>query len=694
VLPDDASLGEYRQAFKGMLGMIEERPVELDEGGETFAGARRIISPTRLFENLDASPDNRVDANAFLTARLMDIFVGDRDRHRDQWRWASFSSDKPTLWQPISRDHDEAFVNLDGPVLALVRLYYPPMVAFRESYPKLYQLNWHAREVDRRFLTELDRNRWDSVATWLSRTLTDSVIEAATREMPPEMSAIEGGELARVLKKRRDNLVPEALEYYRLLSDEVELRGTNAPESAELTRERDGAVTVSLRKRGEALPWWTRRFVRGETREIRVRLWGGDDSVIVRGDAKSPVAIKTVGGGGDDVFVDSSGAGHLKFYDDSGKTVVSSLRGRDVNSRSYTEWIGSDTNRYPPREWGTWYRPIAWLAANGDLGAFIGGGFIRTEYGFRRAPYASNIQVKLGYATGAQAFRANIASEFHSENRSAFWRVDALASGIEVLRYYGIGNATQPQGDSRFHRLEQQEFSLRPSLVIPLGARSHVTAGVSGRFFHTGANEERFIATIQDTLTGAGDFGEVSARLAFSTDSRDRTANPRSGMFLQAAAELFPAVWDVASTFGAVEGEAATFLTARMPTTPTLALRAGGRKIWGNSFPFQNSAFIGGSSSVRGYYQQRFAGDANVYGNVELRIQVATTYRVLPGIWGLFGNGDAGRVWFDGDSPGEWHTSLGGGVWLAFLDRSNTVTLGVAASRERTAVYLGAGFGF
>jgi hypothetical protein len=33
----------------------------------------------------------------------MDIFMGDRDRHRDQWRWANFGKEKPTLWEPISR---------------------------------------------------------------------------------------------------------------------------------------------------------------------------------------------------------------------------------------------------------------------------------------------------------------------------------------------------------------------------------------------------------------------------------------------------------------------------------------------------------------------------------------------------------------------------------------------------------------
>jgi len=693
VLPDDPSLGEFRAEFKGMLGMMEERPTALDEGGETFAGARRIISPTKLFERIDASPDDRVDAGAFLAARLMDIFMGDRDRHRDQWRWASFDKGDPTIWQPISRDHDEAFVKLDGPALALTRLYYPPIVTFGEKYPRYYQLNWHAREVDRRFLVELDRRTWDSVATSLQRTLTDSVIRAAANRMPPEMVAVEGGELARVLGVRRDQLVTEALGYYAFLSEEVEVRATDAPETAELVRADAHAVDLTIRERGKSTPWFRRRFDDRETREVRLKVWGGNDSVIVRGNAGERIRLKVVGGGGDDVFVDSSTAGRVRFYDDSGRSVFASLRGGRINGRHYNEWIGSDTNRYPPREWGTWWRPLAWLGINGDLGAFIGGGAIRTEYGFRRSPFASNIRPRLGYATGAQAFRADLESEFHPENASHFWRLHGKASGIEVLRYYGLGNNTEPSGDGEYHRMKQQEYSLEPSLVVPLGSQARVSAGLSGRYYHTGENEGKFIATIQDTLFGAGDFGELGARLAFDVDTRDAAANPRSGVYLAAAADFFPKVWDVPDAYGAVEGEAATFLSANMIATPTLALRAGGRKLWG-TFPFQQSAFIGGRSSVRGFYQQRFAGDASVYGNAELRLQVATTYRVLPGIWGLFGNADAGRVYVEGDSPGGWHSSVGGGIWLAMIDRSNTVTVGIAASRERTAFYLGAGFGF
>ena len=114
VLPNDSALGEYRADFGGMFGMIEERPDETADRAAAFAGARQVISPTRLFERLDRSPGNRVDARAFLVARLMDILMGDRDRHRDQFRWAKRDRPSDSLWQRISRDHDEAFVKIDA----------------------------------------------------------------------------------------------------------------------------------------------------------------------------------------------------------------------------------------------------------------------------------------------------------------------------------------------------------------------------------------------------------------------------------------------------------------------------------------------------------------------------------------------------------------------------------------------------
>jgi hemolysin activation/secretion protein len=127
--------------------------------------------------------------------------------------------------------------------------------------------------------------------------------------------------------------------------------------------------------------------------------------------------------------------------------------------------------------------------------------------------------------------------------------------------------------------------------------------------------------------------------------------------------------------------------------TPTLALRVDGKKLWG-TFPFQESAFLGGPTSLRGYYPQRFAGDASLAGSAELRLSLARTAGFLPALWGVFGNADAGRVYVDGRSPGGWHTGVGGGVWVALLDRANTASLGITRSREQTAVHAGLGFGF
>ncbi len=52
VLPDDPALGDARKDFAGVFGMMEVRPDENDDESAAFAGARRVISPTRLFERI------------------------------------------------------------------------------------------------------------------------------------------------------------------------------------------------------------------------------------------------------------------------------------------------------------------------------------------------------------------------------------------------------------------------------------------------------------------------------------------------------------------------------------------------------------------------------------------------------------------------------------------------------------------
>jgi len=67
---------------------------------------------------------------------------------------------------------------------------------------------------------------------------------------------------------------------------------------------------------------------------------------------------------------------------------------------------------------------------------------------------------------------------------------------------------------------------------------------------------------------------------------------------------------------------------------------------------------------------------------------------LFPTLWGIFGNTDAGRVYVDGRSPGGWHTGVGGGAWVALLDRANTLSIGITQGHDQTVVYAGLGFPF
>ena len=174
---------------------------------------------------------------------------------------------------------------------------------------------------------------------------------------------------------------------------------------------------------------------------------------------------------------------------------------------------------------------------------------------------------------------------------------------------------------------------------------------------------------------------------------------------LEIGASAYPALWDVVESFAEVHGELSTYLTAKIPTGPTLAVRVGGKKIWG-LFPFQESAFVGGWHTVRGFGEQRFAGDASVYGNAELRLDLIRSFSILwPARFGIVGLFDVGRVFLDQcpsteplvcvpDPSNTWHVGYGGGIWFTFLSRDNVLSISVARSVERTGLYLRSGFVF
>lgn len=217
VMPDDPALGEHRADFAGLLGTVEENPGDGGGGVPELAGAGPVIGTDSLLAELRARPADSVDARAFLAARLMDVYLGDWDRHEGQWRWARMARGGAQRWVPLPRDRDYALVDYRGALPSLARLVDPKIVRFDAEYRDLAGLLVDARPLDARFLCPLSAATWDSASAALRRALTDSAVYSAVRRMPVEYVPLQGAELGRILRARRDNLPTAAREFRRHL---------------------------------------------------------------------------------------------------------------------------------------------------------------------------------------------------------------------------------------------------------------------------------------------------------------------------------------------------------------------------------------------------------------------------------------------------------------------------------------------
>ena len=57
--------------------------------------------------------------------------------------------------------------------------------------------------------------------------MTDAAIDEAMHQMPPEWYAIDGAQMTKDLRQRRDGLVAYARKFYEHLADPVDVRGTD-----------------------------------------------------------------------------------------------------------------------------------------------------------------------------------------------------------------------------------------------------------------------------------------------------------------------------------------------------------------------------------------------------------------------------------------------------------------------------------
>ncbi len=678
VMPDDPRLGEFRARFAGLLGTLEERPTEGPDGQPGFAGALDVKSTEKMLEAVMANPREPADARAFLAARLLDLFLGDWDRHADQWRWALVPGGRGRVWMPIPRDRDQAFSRYDGIVLAMARRVRPELLDFGPGYASPFAATWIGRHLDRRLLSGLDRPVWDSTARALQAALTDSVLDEAVSRQPAEYAAA-APRLRSALVARREALPDYASRVYRMLAREVDVHATDGSDAVTVTRYGD-STDVWIRTETLGRPVFVRRFYRSETDELRIYLGDGRDLARVRG--RDGARVRVVGDGGPDRMIAEPGAGGVRFYDAGDRTEA---EGAPLSRRRAPE-------PPPARDWGSRVVGDLLLTGSSDFGLVVTPRVTWDRYGFRQVPWARRVRLTAGYSTGQQAARVLHEVEDPLESRAPVLTLRALASGFETIRFYGVGNGTTDDQDQEFYRVNQDAFELRPGVRFGAPGGWRLDVGAAGRVVRTetdGENADRIIGLLAPF--GVGTVGRAGGVAAVERDTRDKRLGARHGTLLRAGVAGWPVTWgDADGGFGSA------LLELHGHHTPgdgplTIAARVGGRATWGE-VPFDELAFLGGLESLRGYRQNRFAGDQSAFAAGELRMRVRRFRTLVPGEVGVFGAGDVGRVFTAAGGSETWHRSAGGGAYLAFIDRALVLVGGAARSVEGTLFYFGIGF--
>jgi len=727
VMPDDERLAEFRKDFANKLGTMEEFPEDPKEG-PGFGGAFDIIDSDELLEHLNKDGPPIIDAHALLTARLVDLLIGDNDRHPGQWKWAKLQDTPNAKWVPIPRDRDKAFVSYEGALLKAARLFLPRLVAFK-THPHAAMF-YNAVDFDRRLLVPLTRQEFDSTAKFLVSVITDSVINEADRAMPVEYQKIEP-ELTGRLRARRDHLVESAADYYHALFGVADLHGTTKADRATIVRKPDGSIDIRLVANG--VTYLDRNFDK-VTREIRLYLHDGDDEATVTGDVPSSIPLWIVGGAGRNTLVDSSTVGgrrRTRLYDNGGTPTMviagstdekkdskanSGNNATDSSKKAEKENDAKDSTRaakrgYDPdtawmprpfvhfqgydvapfRDRGTGLRPMMAVSFGHGLGVVPSISLTRRKFGFRQYPYASKTKLELSYGTALQGWGLELTTDNRFESSRMFFATDNGITQLLTGRFRGFGNDA-PLPDDLSDDVNQGQWYIKPAIGWALGPQTAIRFGPVAKFTNTDSTAGTFIAEAQPY--GFSRFGLAGVELSFLHESRRRVVShgatadellfedPTRAFDLEIKASAYPAIWDATSAFGSVSALASAYVTLPVPLSPRLAARVGGQQVFGD-FPYFESAFLGGSQSVRTLLRQQYAGDRALYGTLETRIPVAAFPFILPLNLGLIGFADAGRVYMDGASPGGWHKGMGGGFWLGTMKPSTNVNFLWTDSPER-----------
>ena len=700
-VPDDQGLKIYRKEMANKLYLYEERAAGKRSDVASFGHPKDIKSTSKVLKKLKNQHDHRVDQQAVLKARLLDMLIADWDRHDDQWRWAEFEEKNMTIYKPIPRDRDNTFFVAKGPVNWLMKRKWlqPKFQGFDSDTKHIAEFNFNARYFDRSFLNMATLEQWNDAAEIMQTNLTDEVIENAVRNGFPEpIYELCGTDITEKLKSRRDNLPKFAREHYAFLAKTVDIPGTDDRDLFVIERMNDNETKVTgwelSQKKGHIKDiFYQRTFKTDETKEIRIYGQKDQDKFVVNGNVNKGIKVRIIGGKDRDTIIDNS---HVKGQ--ACKTIIYDKKRKSNFIKKSKETKDLRSNRGGVNDYNrklfkyNLAIPQAYLGYSVDDGVFIGGGVYLKRFHFRDSTFH---RIVGNYAYETDAFNIRYAGLVSSFIRSLDLMVDADISAPNVVgNFYGLGNETLNQvgtdgdEDREYYRVRYHYGLFSPQLRKTINDELEFLFGASAVFGKIERSKGRFIDDLENNgLTKSAFLDQYLAGISasFNYDQRDDEKFPTRGTLWHLNARRMYGLNSYSGNFTELSSDLSLYLSLRKNPRMIVALRFGGGKSWGD-YPFYMAQGLGDKTNLRGFRANRFAGDAAFYQNTELRLKLfrINTY-LLNGNLGILGFNDVGRVWYEGEKSEQWHHGYGFGLWMIPY---NVLTLSVNMNFSTEEKYL------
>jgi hypothetical protein len=698
-VPDDPALGAYRQDFANQVFLLEERePLDADKTDNTEKAQAR----------LQHDNDNQVDQPTVLRARLLDMLLGDYDRHEDQWRWQRINTDKGSRYEPVPRDRDHVFYKPSGlfPWALSLHLLKANVQGYNDHIRSVNRWNFKSRHFDRYFLNGLSEDDWKTQIALVQRTLTDSLLTRAIKALPPASYRLGGPQITRNLIARRNSLARQALKYYRSLAKTVEVAASDKPESVEVAHQANGQLLVTIAKRKKdgstGAVIYQRRFDPGETQELRLYGLGGDDRFAVTGNEASPINVRLIGGAGADAFTVAPGLHQkrkLRIYDrsDEANTLP------PAKQAHLTTTADTAINRFNKTSFEYDYvQPLVLAGYSKDYGFQLSSNFIFQKQGFRKEPYAWRQSLLVNYGFSNSSLLLNYLGNFKQLVGHNDLVVNVLSKGPNYTsNFFGTGNETEfvNAGNQRIRYYRSVYNLLNADIGLSLAyGRWKASAGITGQRYTSNAskNTDRFLRVYDEQHPSEAVFSNqqyAGLVAGITLDTRNRGLIPYRGVYWDTSLRGLRRLNDKKNTFGQLLTEFSFYLKPTRDSSFVIASRTGGGTTLGEAAYFQQLT-LGGAQNLRGFYLWRFTGKSMAYSNLEVRLKLLTfTSYLLPGTLGLVAFNDVGRVWSPGESSEKWHDGYGGGIY--FLPAQLLLLQAVVGfSEEGTYPYISAGFRF